>query len=452
MLNGRLSGERLRNWWENTRSSLWFIPTLMAAAAILLSIIIPELDRRTFTETQSFRRILFYGSPSAARTILTVIAGSLVTVISLTFSITLLTLQQASTQFTPRIMRAFMRHPLNQTVLGAFIATFLYAILVLRQVRDEAATLSSFVPIVATTTAILLALVCLALLIAFLNHSALMLNAATIVENVHADLIASIERLHPPLADEPADRADEDMAEFRQRHAGPGGVEVRARHAGYLRIVDDDRLAALLPAGSWAIVRPTPGDYVIRGTLLLEVGSADPPLEDEGALCDCFILGPERTLAHDALFAVRQLADVSLKAMSPAIFDPTTAEHAIACLGDGLAYLSGRGFPERVRVFERGEDASVVLWTGGPTFADYVREAFTQLRHVVRDDIHVVLHLLATLEVVARQAGSARRGPALREVEEMIAQIEQSHLSPGDRAWLRQRAEEVLDLAGARLT
>lgn len=449
MLHGRLSGERIRDWWENTRSSLWFIPAIMATIAILLSVIIPELDRRAFGEAHSYRRILFYGSPSAARTILTVIAGSLVTVISLTFSITLLTLQQASTQFTPRIMRAFMRHPLNQAVLGAYIATFLYAILVLRQVRDEAATLSSFVPILATTTAILLALVCLGLLVAFLNHSALMLNASTIVENVHADLIASIERLHPALEDTPASRTDEDLDEFRQRHSAGPSVEVRARSAGYLRIVDDDRLAGLLPEGGWAIVHPIPGDYVIRGTLLVEAGAVESL--DVAAVRDCFILGAERSLAHDALFGVRQLADVALKGMSPAIFDPTTAEHAISCLGDGLAYLSGRAFPEQVRVFERGDEAApVVLWVGRPRFADYVREGFSQLRHVAGDDIHVALHLLATLEVVARHAGGAWCVPVLREVEEMIGQLEQSRLSPGDRVRLRQRAERILALAEAR--
>lgn len=446
MLNGNLPVERLRDWWENTRSSLWFIPTLMAIVAILLSIIIPEIDRRTFNESHAFRRILFYGSPSAARTILTVIAGSLVTVISLTFSITLLTLQQASTQFTPRIMRAFMRHPLNQAVLGAYIATFLYAILVLRQVRDEAAPFSSFVPILATTTAILLALLCLGLLVAFLNHSALMLNAATIVENIHADMISSVERLHPPLDDASPTLAGESVAAFRERHGTPAVVDLHARSAGYLRTVDIDRLAALLPAGSWAIVRPIPGDYIIRGTRLVEIGSAETPLDDEGALRDCFILGSERVLVHDALFAVRQLADVALKGMSPAIFDPTTAEHAISCLGDGLAYLSGRAFPERVRVFERGDDPAVSLWVAGPEFADYVGEAFTQLRHVVRDDIHVALHLLETLEVVAIHAGSTRWGPALREVQEMIGQLDQSSLSPGDSDWLRQRAESILTL------
>lgn len=446
MLNGSLSGDRLRNWWENTRSSLWFIPAVMAAIAILLSIIIPEIDRRFLRDTDAFRRVLFYGSPSAARTILTVIAGSLVTVISLTFSITLLTLQQASTQFTPRIMRAFMRHPLNQAVLGAYIATFLYAILVLRQVRDEAMTLTPFVPILATTMAIVLALVCLGLLVVFLNHSALMLNAATVVENIHADLIASIERLHPAPDEEQEVHTDEGLPAFRERHAAPS-VEVRARQAGFLRVVDDDRIAALLSPGSWAIVHPIPGDYVIRGTLLLEVGAGEAPLDDEGALRDCFILGSERSLTNDALFAVRQLADVALKGMSPAIFDPTTAEHAISGLGDALAYLSHRVFPDRVRVFERGDDAAVVIWLGGPEFGDYVREAFSQLRHVVRDDIHVALHLLATLEVVARHAGSARRGPVLREIEEMVGQIDQSSLSPGDGVWLRQRAEAILALA-----
>jgi uncharacterized membrane protein len=443
-----VSSERIRNWWENTRSSLWFIPSILSITAIILSVIIPELDRRLGTAQTLHQRILFYGSPDAARTLLTVIAGSVITVISLLFSITILTLQQASTQFSPRIMRTFMRNPANQTVLGVFVATFLYSILVLRQIREDVLG-SAFVPILAMTSAIILAVACLGLLVFYLHNSALMFNAATILENIHHELLDGIDRLYPSQIGFPLDEDADDLDSFRERHSNDVSITVNANSTGYLRVVDHSGVVDHLPDGAWAIVFPTTGAYVTRGMPLIEVGhvSGDlTPLAD--GLRDTFILDTERSMMQDAMFGFRQLVDIALKAMSPTIFDPTTAEHAISCISDSLIALARRDFPTRTRSVARGGEDSkqVTLWINRPEFAEYVDIAFSQLRRSAREDVHVTLYLLDAIAVVARNVSGVRREPVEHEVREIVWLAEHSHISPHDRALVQARANAVLEL------
>lgn len=451
MLNGSFSIEQLRNEWEELRSSLWFIPALIAVSAVVLSIIIPEIDSRYEGDVGQHRQIIFYGTASAARTILNVIASSVITVVSLVFSITLLTLQQASTQFTPRSMRTFMRDPLNQVVLGTFIATFVYSILVLRQVRGEDSPLDQFIPVLATTFAILLALICLGLLVAYLNHAALLLNASTVVEHIHEDLLESIERLHPSEIGAAAADGGDDLSTFRAQYVTGESYDVLARSSGKLRVVDTERLAGALPAGAWAIIHPTPGDYVIRGAPLLEVGGVE---LDDDALDEirdrarhAFILGHERSLSQDALFGVRQLVDVGLKGMSPGIFDPTTTEHVISALGDAMVALAERDFPTHIRVIEYDDDdrqGVVALWINRPSFEDYVDAAFAQLRRVARDDVHVSLYLLDVLDVLVSRTHGARREAVLVQIRELVAQLAEAQHTDRDRNLIKDRAAAIM--------
>lgn len=456
VLNGRLSVERLRDQWEVLRSSLWFIPSLMALGAVLLSIIVPEIDSRSEGDVGPYRHILFYGTASAARTILNVIASSVITVVSLVFSITLLTLQQASTQFTPRIMRTFMRDPLNQIVLGAFLSTFLYSVLVLRQVHGEDSPLDQFVPVLATTVAIMFAVVCLGLLVAYLNHAALLLNASTVVEGIHDDLLKRVERLHPSEIGTAAREEDDDLTTFRATYQTRPGYNILAREAGKLRSVDTDGLADAVPVGAWGIVHATPGDDVIRGTPLMEIGGIELDEEELDKMRDrvrnAFILGHERSIEQDALFAVRQLVDVGLKGIASGTYDPTTAEHVISALGDGLAELARREFPSRIRVIEFDDDdrqGAVTLWINRRSYEDFVDGAFSQIRRLARDDVHVILFLLGVLDILAGRARGARQDAVLVQVREIIAQLDGAQLTDRDHSLIQERAMRILMAAGS---
>lgn len=437
--------ERYRNAWHNIQSSLWFLPAVLGSAAIVLSYFIPRLDNDLPRQIAAHRDWLFYGSPNAARTLLSTLAGSLITVIAVLFSITMLTLQQASSQFTSRVFQNFTKDRGNQWVLGTYIATFLYCILVLRQVRSANGQTDDFVPVLSITLAVILAVVCIALLVYYIHHSASLFQAATVIERVHHDLLDAIDTYYPEAQDRTLPPANDDLEDFRRIFVHQEGYRIHSEHAGYLRRIDEAAIFRALPAGTWATIHLELGQYVVAESLLLEAGTA---IEDERVrqIRNAFVLDKERTLPQDTLFGVRQLVDIAVKALSPGINDPTTAEHVISCLSDALARLGGREFPSRTRHRSaRDGQQQIVLWVNRPEFSDFVESAFAQIRRAARDDVDVTLHLLQMLNAVARQL-TDRRAQAIREqVGHVVSQINQSSFTLEDRTMLLAAAQTVED-------
>ncbi len=433
--------DSLRDRWETIRTSLWFVPTTMALMAMVAATLLPEIDRSLPDEVTQRRDWMFTGSPSAARTMLSVISGSLITVISLLFSITMLTLQQASTQFTPRVVGAFTRDRGNQLVLGTYIATFVYALLVLRQVRDETDARPEFVPLLAMTVAVALALICLALLVYFIHHSATLLQVSSVITRVQDELHEQVERLYPAPIGQPitaaSDAMDDDPTIDADANwpATPGRAIHSTRH-GFLRVIDDSVLARELPPGGWAVIPVQIGDYLLTHQVLLTAGPAQ-EIDDERAarLERACIIGDQRTMTQDVMFGIRQLADVALKALSPGINDPTTAEHAISALGDAIAQLAPRDFPDRDRILNVDANSNgngdatngdtpnhVRIRASRPSFDDIVNEAFGQII-AITTDAHVLRHLARVLTTLLNQTNTPTPRPATlqRHLDAVIA-------------------------------
>lgn len=448
--------EQLRSWWEEARTSLWFLPSILTIFAGILGFLLPEIDNQGIEEIAEQSSWLFSGSPSAARAILSAIAGSLITVISLLFSITIVALQQASTQFTPRVFRHFTSDRGNQIVLGTYIATFTYAILILRQVRDEDAPGGSFVPILSVIVALFFVLVCLALLIYYIHHASTLLQASTIIERSHRDLIQKLDQLYPEEVGEPASLDGEDEPGSREPVPMKGTVVTAGERTGYLQAIDDGMISNTLPGGSWAIIYARTGEYITRDQPILEYGDTPDGLDDGQIqrLRRSFIVSDERTLEQDALFGFRQLVDVALKALSPSINDPTTAEQAISSLGDALTQLVQREIPSQYRVVlvernEDGETKHVRLWFSRPDFEDYVEAAFNQIRLAAQNQVHVLIYLLRVLGDIGREASEERAAPLREQVETILWQAGQLELSPLDRGRINEQASQSARLIGA---
>jgi len=433
---------RVVNAWENARASLWLLPALLVVVACALAIGLLGLDAR-FPATTDARPWRFDGSASAAETLLSTLAGSLITVVSLAFSITIVALQQAATQLTPRVMRTFMHDRGNQLVFGSYIGTFTYALLVLRRVRTpDAAGGGAFVPGLAIAAALVLAFWCVGLLIYFIHHIATSLQVATVTDNIRRDLRHGIAHLYPQDLAEPVPGSG--VAVALPRPGGPPTHTVRAADAGFLRAVDEVQLlGALTPGARLARVRPQVGDYVVTGAPLLEIW-ADRPGEvarADGALRAAFTLARERTSPQDLLFGVRQLVDIALRARSPAINDPTTAEYCLAHLGDVVAQLAVRDFPAAVR---RAPATGTLLLVAHPDFAAIVDAAFSQIRRQARGDVHVTTALLTTLGWVAERARHPERAAAIRrQIDEVLAALGAQGFSAADEAAVRAGARAV---------
>jgi uncharacterized membrane protein len=435
---------KLRNTWENLKATLWFEPSLLVLAAIMLSIITLALDARIATRQSTLSTWLFGGTPDAAQALLAIIAGTLVTSVSIAFSITIVAIQLASTQFSPRVLRTTLTDDRgNHIVLGMYIATFVYALLILRQTRDANPPETGFVPALSITVVLGLALLCLGLLIYFIHHISELLQVAFIINRVHDETITETERLYPSAQPTTTLDAPPIAALVQEVRRGAPTSFVYSHHAGFLRSIDHPTLfEATGGVAAWLWVRPCVGEYIPRGSVLIEWPAGtelDATRHDQ--IQSAFVLDRERSLFQDPLFGIRQLADIALKALSPAINDPTTAEYCLSNLGDVLGRLVTCPFPSTEH---RGPDGQTRYFLSAPTWDQFVDTAFSQIRRQAADDVHVTSYLLGVLHALAR---STPPGPRIAAVHHQVAEIrrvlDSGVFSPADTAALRQQCDAV---------
>ncbi len=429
---------RLQNIWENISSSLWFVPTVLVLVALALSSILIEVDATLHRRNDPLIPWLFSGTADAGRSVLSVIAGSLITVISIAFSITIIALQQASAQFTPRVLRQFTASRSNQFVLGVYTATFVYALLVLRSVRSQTESVqSAFVPALSITVAIALALLCLGLLIFFIHHMSRSLQVAVIMDRVHRELVAQVDALYPLDAAEPNAVSEAPM------YGTVPLATIRSQQAGFIRRIDEAALCDMPLANIRALrIVPRVGQFITHGGTLAEL---DPPAELTDELADqlraAFVIDLMPSINQDPLFGVRQLVDIALKALSPGINDMTTAEYALNYLGDALGRLAERPFPQTVYLINQHRTR---ISFNRPSWDDFVTAAFNQVRRAGENDPHVTATLLRVLHDLAVRVPSAERSRAIQhQVAEIRQSLETHTCSPHDKALLLERASEA---------
>lgn len=435
---------KLRVIWRDLNDSLWFVPTLMVAAALGLAYALVHLDLRVGRDWVRDYPLLFGAGADGARGMLTAIAGSMMTVASLIFSLTLSTLAQVSSQYTPRVLRNFMRSRTNQLVLGFFVSVFVYCLLVLRTIRGGE---GEFIPSLAITFGLVLALLSIGVLVFFIHHMASGIQAANIIEAVATETEAAIMRLFPQNLGEAAD--DEATAAFAD--ATLAWIPVPALATGYVQTIDNDGLLALAQR-QHGIVRMERGlgSFVARGSALVSVarvGGASLALTEAlvQELNEQFSLGSQRTTEQDAGFGLRQLVDIGLKALSPGINDTSTAVICIDYLGALLAQLAARRYPTSLRV-DADEQVRVVAIS--PTFASFATTAFNQILAAGEGDVAVYLRLLTALATTASRTQAPSRRAVLRQQVKHIEAAIPTLTADYDQAQVRQRVQEVLALLG----
>jgi uncharacterized membrane protein len=354
------------------RSAVWLVPAVCVAGAIGLAVVLIVVD----TDLRpSGGLLLFPGPPAGARSFLSAIVQAMISFTAVVFSITVVVLQLSSSQYSPRVLRRFMRDRLIQSSLGIFVATFAYAMVVLRAVKGGPGG-TGFVPRLAVTGAFALVLTSVALFVAYIGHVVNMIRVATVIANIGADTRVT---LASRAGGEPAGRADADLVWCGTVPAPVPGVLVSVSVRRLVSIAaEHDRTLRLA-------VRI--GDYLPEGAALFEVyGAPGKCAEDEPAglppwhaeLCRHVAFDTERTMEQDAAFGFRQLVDIALQALSPAVNAPTTAAQVIDELHDLLRRLVTRPQPEGRYPDEDGEIRLVV-----PQYdiAGYLRLAIEEIWH-----------------------------------------------------------------------
>ena len=444
-------GHRLRARWIALTSSLWFIPGTIVGASIALAVALVELSAGVDAEVLARVPRLFGAGAAGSRDMLSTIAGSVITVAGVTFSITIAALALASAQYTPRVLRTFMGDRANQIVLGTFVGVYAYCLVVLRTVRggDE----GDFIPSIAVLGGFLLALVSVGVLIFFVHHIASALQASTILDRVRRATERTIARLFP---DEVGDAVDED-AEAALVSAADPDVDWRSVPAtltGYLQSVDANGLLEL--AGDHGIIlrmERAVGDFVTAGTPLVSVTSSDSrtsappgpggevPPDLVNAVNSLFTVDAHRTVEQDTQFGILQISDIALKALSPGVNDTTTAVSCVDHLGALLARLAGRRLAARAR----GDGSRLRVIATGPTFAGLVSLALDDIRRNAEGNVTVLGRLVGAIEMTAQFTRMPARRRVLVEQMNLIAEVvERSVRAPSDRELLGGRIRAAL--------
>jgi len=436
--------ERLYAFRDDVRASLWFRPGLLAAGAVAAAWVSLGLDRRVAGTPTGEALLGWAGDVDSSRQVLATIAGGMITIAGVSFSIVVVALVLASNQFSPRVLRNFTSDRVVQTVIGAFIATFLYAVLVMRGLRSGTGDGPPYVPAISVFLAIVFAVVSLGAFVYFIHHISQSIQVSRIVSNVSERTAAAIESMFEH------DRAPTGPARSRSAVLPPPApCLVSAESEGYVTRVDEEglvRAAVEIDTVIESIVGP--GDFVASGApLALARRRPDDPESFADRVRGAFVVGPRRTIASDPSLGFRELVDVAIKALSPGINDPHTACHCIDYLGSLLRRMADRDWPEPEYVDDEG---TVRLRVPAADFGDYLHLAFTEIRRYGTSDLAVSLRLFESLGGLASATHRADRREAIwKQAREVIEGADRGFDHPADRRRLEAEIARLGEAVGA---
>lgn len=420
---------------ERLTGSLWFVPGLIVMLCAVLAVLLVLASTWVDGETLARYPRLFGADAESSRSMLSTIASSIITVAGVTFSITVLAVSQASSQYTPRVLRNFMGDRPSQITLGVLVGVFVYCLIVMRTVRggDED---PAFVPAIATLGAFVLAIIAIGCLVYFLHNIASTLEAGSIIARVSEETVAVVRELFPEALGE-APEADERGADLAGRRWYP----IPARFTGYLQEVDEDGLLRLAREHSIVVrMERAIGDFVAVGVTLASV--ADRPASDQlaqalGELCTA---KSYRTVHQDAAFGLRQMVDIALKALSPGVNDSTTAATCVDYIGAVLVRLADRAMPSPHRV-EAGELRVIAR---APTFTELMGNALDEIRRNAAGNARVLARMLDVLAQVAAATASPARHTIVREHAARILRAAEREIPAAeDRQWVVDGCEAL---------
>ncbi|MEV4703112.1 DUF2254 domain-containing protein [Actinoplanes sp. NPDC049316] len=442
------AGARRRAVQDAWRSRLWPLPMAGVVGAVLLGVGLPELDDRLVHRLpEVLTHFLFRGGPDAGRGVLAAVAGSLITVTSLTFSLTVVTLQLASSQHSPRVLRTFSQDRVVHVTLAALLGTFVYALTVMRTVRTDFDGQEPFVPQLSVTVAYLFTLASVIALVVFLAHLARKIRVESMLRDVHAETNRTLRR-ELVAADAPSAIVEADPAD--------AAVTVCAGSSGFLIAVDEEALfAAVVEADAVVRLHRRPGDSLVAGTPIAVAWPAgDRPLDDavverlRARVQRGVQTGFERTATQDVAYGLRQIVDIALRALSPGVNDPTTAVHAIGHAAALLCCAADRPSGPRVLRDEAGRPRVLL---DRPDLSSLLRLAVAQPSRYGAQEPEVTARLLMLLREVAWSSRDPRHHRAvLDHLALVLHHLGGQDLPPGEAERLEGLARLVHDAVDHR--
>ena len=410
----------------------------MIVLAIAFSFAIVSLDHALQDASIDVSTWLYGATPDGARQLLTTIASSTITVTSLVFSMTLVSLTLASQQLGPRLLENFIRNRANQLVIGYFVSTFVYSLLVLRAVSDVSGT--QFVPLCATAAAIGLSIVSSGILIFFIHHVAKSIQADVVVADVSANLDKLITSHFAETEDRgPAIPADEGWPEDFDEKATP----VYAVESGYIQTLDIRALKSVAADRKIALrLEYRPGHFIVEGSPIAHFFPGPDDSDDlRKEINSKFVIGPKRTSAQDVEYEMRVIAEIAIRALSPGINDFYTAITCVDRLTVALVSVMNRRFPS---ADFRDEQGKITLRTVPPDFEGLLDTAFNDIRQSAHGNTAVTIRLLESLTVLAKMSAQAEHKGAIGKHIDMVGRAAAEFIfDPNDKSDADERLKEA---------
>jgi uncharacterized membrane protein len=417
---------------ERIRMSLFFVPMVGVLIGMVGASVTIWIDSRLDLQGGDLP-LGVISTVASARAVLSTVAGATISFAAIAFSISLLIIQQASSQFSPRVVHTLFRDPFNKRVMGLVMGTFTYCLVVLRSVRslDESGG-DAIIPTLSVAIAVVLGIATIISIIAFLNHSAHSMDVSQILDRVENEAVGHARR-------------EWEVAEFDRPPPEPIAEPdhpahiVRFDRSGWVQQIDADVLLDCLPDEATALVHTYPGRYAIRGAPLCTLTVTPEDIEaTEHAILGAVSTGNTRTMQQDISFGLRQMADVGLKALSTGVNDPTTAQDSIFHIAAVLAEMLRRDPPPRERTDDRNRRVVLVEQPSGD---DLVRLAFGELRRAAATQPTVCIYLLEALHLLREGLEAAgltiRTAVLVEQARLVVAGCEAADLLQADLADVR---------------
>lgn len=427
--------------WSELKATFWFVPVIIIIFSILLAIGLLYIDDRVSFKQDGLIRYFFVNSSDSARSILSTISGAMMGVAGTVFSITLVALTLASSQFGPRLIKNFMYARLNQVVLGSYISTYLYCLLVLNAISDVDDY--TFIPSISILVAILAAIANIILLIIFIHQIAISIQADKLISDISDYIFKQIESLFPEKTGE-AKESEESIDIDSAISIYQTCISVKSPKSGYLQYVDSEALIKIIASkDSLFELYYRPGGHLVEGVEIGLIFTHNNWEESEmERIFDSFVIGKTRTSQQDLEFSIHQMVEIAVRALSPGVNDPYTAIACIDNLTATMAYLAQVEFPSKYR-FDDESNLRVIADT--LDFEGVLDAAFNQIRQFSGGSAAVIIRLMEGLTTLSKLTHDEDHKKSVIKHAEMVLNIGKLTIKEeNDLADLAQRAEKIL--------
>lgn len=434
--------KKLLFFWNELKATFWFVPILIIIFSIFLSVGLVYLDSLITFTPKGLGRFFIVNSADSARSILSTISGAMIGVAGTVFSVTLVALTMASSQLGPRLIKNFMYVRLNQVVLGSYISTYLYCLLVLNAIKESNG--HTFIPSLAILLAIFAAIINIILLIVFIHQIAVSIQADKVISDISEFISRQVRVLFPEkMGDEPVPEKDLPIDKIKAGYNNT--IPVKCPKSGYLQYIDSESLLEVMTDFDALFeLSYRPGDYLVEGIELGKLYTKDELEEDMlEKILFLFVIGKTKTAQQDLEFSIHQMVEIAARALSPGVNDPFTAIACIDNLTATMCYLAQVKFPSKYRVDEKNQ---LRIIADTLDFEGVLNAAFNQIRQFSAGSTAVIIRLMEVLIIIHELVAKESYKKAVIKHAEMTLEVgRESIKEKNDLEDLINRSKNILE-------